>query len=54
MEENKNVAFEFMGTHFHGHPSMWEHLNENEHKDHPLYHKWLNDLQKWKEVHVRV
>jgi len=45
---NQGAAFEYQGSFYHGHPSMWKDLPEEEQKDHRLHGKWLKDLAKWK------
>ena len=51
INENRinGIAFEYQGSHVYGHPNMWENLPIEEQKKHPLYQKWMEDLEKWKE-----
>jgi hypothetical protein len=42
------IAFEYQGSLFHGHPSMWADLDDGEQEKHPLFAKWLRDVAKWK------
>lgn len=41
------IDVEFQGNLWHGHPYMWHDLSEDDQKKHPLYKKWLQDLEKW-------
>jgi hypothetical protein len=45
----RGLVFEYQGSTFHGHPFMWQDLEELERKeDHPLYDQWQKDLAKWR------
>lgn len=42
------IAFEYQGSRFHGHPSMWKDSDESP-DEHPLYQNWLKDVDKWRQ-----